>query len=921
MRALGELTRALHAAFSQAKAARSAMDFSDIEHDALALLYDETEGETDIARGLQERFHEILIDEYQDINEVQEWILSLAARKKPGNRFMVGDVKQSIYGFRMAAPQLFLEKYHAYQRESGAGSGVADAPAECGTAKPPAAEFGTAEPGAAASGTMELPAEPGEAEPRATEPSVAASGTMESGTASGQLIRLMGNYRSGQAVVGAVNAVFAKVMREDFGGIQYSGENELAARGLLGSPERGNSGWEKVELLILDKGEGEVSDPPEADVRYEAPADAVEDVVEDAVEMEARLVAGRILEMRSSKVWDHRTETWRPAEFRDMAVLLRSVRNTAPIYMEVFQSMGIPAYAELSGGYFKAREVQTILAYLKVIDNPRQDIPLAALMLSPICGFTPSELARTRQFRKEADLYEAVLWGARKAEDPLKSKLRDCLRRIAGYRRQSAYESMSKLIWRVFEDTHYFELVGAMPGGARRQANLLYLIDRARQFEQTSLKGLYQFLNFIQNMERAGYDLGTAAVSGENEDLVRILSVHRSKGLEFPVVFLGQAGRRFNMRDLGSDMLLHRTLGMGLRFVDPLRRVKYPTLAWEAVRLRLRKESLAEEARILYVAMTRARQVLVVAGSLKDAAKTCETWRNEVFAPENAASYLEWLAASIPPRVYGRSDVPLWKKESLVRDAVRERLFAPLPDLALDYLSKRLEWIYPWKATESLPAKTFASKPALSESLVEMAPEFLCGDADKPLTGAEKGTALHICLRQLDINMPANGRALANYLDRLEARGHLTRRQRESVDADAVLRFLESPLAGRMRRAGRLWREYHFAAPLSAGLLYPELPPELSQEKIMLQGIMDCFFQEKDQWILVDYKTDRIPFDQEVWIQKYWNQLNLYTLALEQLTGQKVKESIIYSFFSGKELALTGTMTSSPVIPGLSRNP
>ncbi|MDR1206578.1 MAG: PD-(D/E)XK nuclease family protein, partial [Peptococcaceae bacterium] len=428
-----------------------------------------------------------------------------------------------------------------------------------------------------------------------------------------------------------------------------------------------------------------------------------------------------------------------------------------------------------------------------------------------------------------------------------------------------------------------------------------------RQFEQTSLKGLYQFLNFIQNMERAGYDLGTAAVSGENEDLVRILSVHRSKGLEFPVVFLGQAGRRFNMRDLGSDMLLHRTLGMGLRFVDPRRRIKYPTLAWEAVRLRLRKESLAEEARILYVAMTRAKQILVVAGSLRNAERTCQIWRNETFAPENAASYLEWLAAAIPPRVYTREDLPQWKKEVPNRAAVRERLFAPLPDSesrALDYLSKRLEWVYPWKATESLPAKTFASKPALSESLEELEPEFVRGDAGKPLSGAEKGTALHICLRRLDMNMSADAGALADYLNRLEAGGHLTRRQRDSVDAGAVLSFLESPLAGRMRRAGRLWREYHFAAPLAAGLLYPELPPALSQEKIMLQGIMDCFFQEKDQWILVDYKTDRIPFDPEIWIRKYWNQLNLYSLALEQLTGQKVRESIIYSFFSGKALAI-----------------
>jgi ATP-dependent helicase/nuclease subunit A len=837
VRALGDLTRGLHAAFSRAKAARSAMDFSDIEHGALALLYDESEGETEIARGLQSRFHEILIDEYQDINEVQEWILSLTARKQPGNRFMVGDVKQSVYGFRMAAPQLFLEKYHAY-REDAAGE-------------------------------------------------------------TGQLIRLRGNYRSGQAVVDAVNAVFSRVMKEDFGGIRYSGENELVVQGPLGFLEREDSEWGQAELLILDKEETSASVAEEADAQEDEPA--------DAVEMEARLVGGRILEMLSSGIWDSRLQSLRPAEFRDMAVLLRSVRGTASVYMEVFQSMGIPAYAELSGGYFEAREVRTILSYLKVVDNPRQDIPLAALMLSPIFGFTPAELARTRLFRKKADLYEAVLWGARKGEEPLKTKLRELLRQIAGYRRQSAYGPMSGLIWRILEDTHYFESAGAMPGGARRQANLLFLIDRARQFEQTSLKGLYQFLNFIQNMEREGYDLGTAAVSGENENLVRILSVHRSKGLEFPVVFLCQAGRRFNMRDLSSDMLLHRTLGLGMRFVDFRQRIKYPTVAWEAIQLRLRKENLAEEARILYVAMTRARQTLIVAGSLKNAEKTCQAWRKEDFAPENAGSCLEWLAASLPPRIYKREDLPQGKKAPVSRDAVRQRLFEPLPDAearALEYLSSRLEWVYSWKSAEILPAKTFASKPALSESLLEREPEFLREGAEKPLSGAEKGTALHVCLRRLDMNMPPDSRTLANYLDRLEAQGHLTRGQRESVDTDAILLFLKSPLAGRMRRADRLWREYHFTAPLAAGLLYPELPPALSQERIMLQGIMDCFFQEKDQWILVDYKTDRIPFDEALWIRKYWNQLNLYSLALEQLTGQKVKESIIYSFFSGKHLTI-----------------
>jgi ATP-dependent helicase/nuclease subunit A len=326
------------------------------------------------------------------------------------------------------------------------------------------------------------------------------------------------------------------------------------------------------------------------------------------------------------EIWDKGQKKYRRAEFRDMVVLLRSTKNIAPVFLEEFRQMGLPAYAETGSGYFAAQEVQIILSLLKVIDNPCQDIPLTAVLLSPIVGLTVEELASIRLQRPADDFYVALCFAARREEEPLRGILRTFLKKLRNWRTFARRNSLLELIWLLYRETGFYDYAGAMPGGKQRQANLRALIDRAKQFEDTTMKGLFKFLRFLKRLEETGSDLGTARALGENENVVRIMSIHKSKGLEFPVVFVGGLGKKFNLLDLQGDVLLDRDLGLGPVWVDPVQRYKYPTLAKLIIRDKLKEEMLAEEVRILYVAMTRARDALILVGTVKDLFKESQKW-------------------------------------------------------------------------------------------------------------------------------------------------------------------------------------------------------------------------------------------------------------------------------------------------------
>lgn len=549
--------------FEAAKQEKSIIDFSDLEHYCLAILTAENDkgerGPSEAARFYQEQFHEVLVDEYQDTNLVQESILQLVTSgpEETGNLFMVGDVKQSIYRFRLAEPLLFLSKYKRFT---------------------------------------------------------------ESGEGTGRKIDLNKNFRSRADILDSTNFLFKQLMGGKIGEVDYDEQAELK----LGAAYPDNDETE-TELLLIDNAED---------------TDASEEAEElETVQFEAKAIAKEIRKLISSpfKVYDGKKKTHRNIQYRDIVILLRSM-PWAPQIMEELRAQGIPVYANLTSGYFEAVEVAVALSVLKVIDNPYQDIPLASVLRSPIVGADENELSLIRLENKKAPYYEAMkdYLAAGDRNDELYQKLNTFYGHLQKWRAFSKNHSVSELIWEVYRDTKYMDYVGGMPGGKQRQANLRVLYDRARQYESTAFRGLFRFLRFIERMQERGDDLGTARALSEQEDVVRLMTIHSSKGLEFPVVFAAGLGRNFNMMDLNKSYLLDKELGFGTKYIHPQLRISYPTLPLIAMKKKMRRELLSEELRVLYVALTRAKEKLFLIGSCKDHQKQLAKW-------QASASQTDWL--------------------------------------------------------------------------------------------------------------------------------------------------------------------------------------------------------------------------------------------------------------------------------------
>ncbi len=625
MDALAELVIAFGERYETAKRDKGLLDFGDLEHYCLRILREPggAPGESkpsSAALEYRRQFDEILLDEYQDTNMVQEAIVELIARPGAGNRFMVGDVKQSIYRFRLAEPNLFLAKYKAFGTGSGNGAGAdADENAD-----------GRADADGDAEGSGK--------------------------GIRGLRIDLARNFRSRREVVDGVNDVFRGIMHETVAEMNYDRDAEL----VLGAPypeaaDQEEAGRLAVECVLLDRGgagpaegaggeeesgsfAGDGADEDADSAERQAAAEAAADM--QTAQLEARFIARRIRAMmdggpEGEKPWlvyDGKRGIYRKPAWRDFVVLLRATAQWTPILVEELQAHGIPAYAELNSGYFEATEVVTMLSLLRVIDNPYQDIPLAGALRSPIVGLSAEELALVRLTAKQGPYYEAVRRAAagEAVNGPLRAKLGAFLGKLEQWRVEARQGSLSDLIWRICRETGYYDLVGGLPGGVQRQANLRALHDRARQYEATSFRGLFRFLRFVERMRDSGGDLGAARALGEQEDVVRIMSIHKSKGLEFPVVFVAGLGKLFNQQDLNRSFLLHKQLGFGPKLVDSDLRVSYPTLPYLAVRKRIRMELLAEEMRVLYVAMTRPKEKMFLIGTVPDAGKALERWSGGV---------------------------------------------------------------------------------------------------------------------------------------------------------------------------------------------------------------------------------------------------------------------------------------------------
>ncbi len=840
------------------------VDFSDLEHFALDILIERKEGRvvpSQVALEYRRYFKEILIDEYQDSNLVQEYLLKAISGEEEGNfnRFMVGDVKQSIYKFRLARPELFLEKYDAYSQEES----------NC------------------------------------------------------QRIDLSRNFRSRSEVVDTVNGIFAGIMSRQTGGIAY---DERAAL-YVGAdyPENGGCG---SELLLVDNRE-------EKDVSEWNDRQA-----------EALCVARRIKELLADfQVTDKETKKLRPVSFRDIVILLRTNSGWDEVFKGVLEEEGIPVYITSKTGYFAASEIQELLSLLRVLNNPAQDIPLFGVMKSVFGGFTEEEIALLRSGRKDKNLYEAVCEAVSQGNLPeqLSRKASDFLEKIDRYRGYTVYMSIRELLEKLMEDSGYLAYVSALPMGSRRRANVEMLLTKASDFEKISYRGLFHFIRYMEQLEKYDMDYGEAELLDENADVVRIMSIHKSKGLEFPVTIVAGLSKRFNMQDVNSALIADVDMGVGTDFVDPYRRIRNKTLRKRVIARKMREDNLAEELRVLYVALTRAKEKLIMTASLKDAEDKWERQKQlsveKLFYHEfmDSASYLDFLlpmavSAPVDVRIFHSGDYRVGQgKEQIQLLDRKERLEAAAhyaDEKELQALRSRFAWQYPHGSLETLYTKTTVSElkiAAMAEKdeaayhafeekeVVPYIPSFKRGE--EKISGTVRGNAFHKVMELMDFEAVYEGVDL-NALDREAQREKLTGNLKEqlsryvkekqlsdeyrsAVNDQKLLHFLQSELAVRMYladRRGELYREQPFVYGISAGRLGENYPED---EKVLIQGIIDAFFVEEGALILVDYKTDVVESGQELW-KRYETQVQYYEEALCKLMNLPMKQRILYSFYLEK---------------------
>lgn len=900
---LSQLVMEFEEKYTVKKREKSLLDFNDLEHMCLEILI-ETNDKGDImpsqvAQALRERFEEILMDEYQDSNLVQEVILNTISRKDMGqpNVFVVGDVKQSIYRFRQARPELFLEKYNTYSDELDSKD---------------------------------------------------------------RKIQLYKNFRSRKEVIDGVNFIFKQIMSRNIGELDYD-DSEALNRGsdyaLLDEHDGIAGGPVELHIIDLKDEENGTGIPGDGEEQEEQP---------HAVQSEARIVAKRIKELTGSsasgkpfKVYDKSLKAYRPVEYRDIVILLRTTKNWADTFMGELNIQGIPSYADTATGFFKTVEVQIIMSLLQIIDNPIQDIPLLSVLRSPIGAFSSDELINIRLCDRKVSFYEAMKKQAEEGDNQTAEKVIKFLHDLDGWRDKALHMSTDELIWYLYTDTGYYSYAGAMPGGVQRQANLRMLFEKARQYEETSYKGLFNFINFINKLKANSGDMGSAKILGENENVVRIMSIHKSKGLEFPVVIVAGCGKRFNMQDTTRRILLHQDLGFGPDFVDYEKRIAYPTVPKQALKYKIKLETLSEEMRILYVAFTRVKEKLIITGSVRDIGKAVNGWYScldtgDIKLPEyrilNAKNYLDWIG----PALIRHGDCSLLRKSAAVDEGYEETLLeddsvwevrswnkgdiltveveaeqkeedflCKLKELKLDNpdseyseeIVKRLDWEYQYRMSGKLPAKVSVtelkrrSNTEFSEeyapSLVYMPPlvkkpTFL--EETKGLNAAERGTVLHFVMQHLDLKKVSTPQEIKTQVDEMIVNELLTEQEAKTVDINRIDKFFRSPLGQRSLRTNSVNREVPFNIELKSTEIYKDLPEEIyGKETVLLQGVIDCYFEENGDIVLVDYKTDYVP-DGEIELikEKYRVQIEHYTRALERITGRKVKEKYIYLFRNGE---------------------
>jgi len=841
------LVKAYLKAFAKQKKSKNLIDFSDMEHFALQILT-KKEGDqmvpSEIAENYQKKFAEVMIDEYQDINYVQETILSSVSGVSRGiyNRFMVGDVKQSIYQFRQSKPELFMKKQRTYSLNEGKE----------------------------------------------------------------QRIDLHKNFRSRKEVLESCNFVFDQIMREDFGGIEY---DDLAALH-VGAEYEAQDGNE-TELLILDSQK----------------ATSAEQLV-----LESEMIAKRIHElMETQMVTDKENGGMRRLRYKDITIVCRSTAKYCDAMTKVFKQNHIPLYTGPKKGYFKTQEIELILSYLKALDNPMQDIHFTAVLTSTFGNFSTEELAMMRSGNKKTSMYESVRQYAENGSDEeLKRRIQTFLQKFNRFRDKVSYMAIHEFLWLLLNETGYLDCESVKPGGEQRRANLEMLVEKAIAFESTSYKGLFNFVRYVEQLQSIENDSGEATVMDEQMDAVTLMTIHHSKGLEFPVVFVAGVGRQFNLQDGRKTVVTHSNFGIGINAIDSKIRMKTPTLLKKIIQQKIVDENIAEEIRVLYVAMTRAKEKLILTGTASGLEK--QQWllvaldnhspkKLPYYMVAKARKYLDWLMAALyreqgvaPIRFIEMTmdELVLSEAKKMMHGHIKQKILTDWDtekvynDEIRTLLTEQFSFTYPYAECNVIKQKLSVSELKKrihmeeegyelfkEEEIIPLLPEYL--QEKEELTGASRGTAYHKLMELLDFTLDYDESLLRTTIEEKCQAGYMDRQMAECIRVKDILQFLQSTAGIRMKRAAEkecCYSEQPFVLGLDAKQVYPDVT---SEETVLIQGIIDVYFEEDGELVVLDYKTDNVTCAKEL-VERYHSQLDYYAEALEQLTGKHVKEKIIYSF-------------------------
>ena len=797
---LCNLTKEFDACYSQKKRDKNLLDFNDLEHFAIKLLTDDNS----TADELKEKYDEILVDEYQDTNGVQAKIFETIARGN--NLFMVGDVKQSIYGFRNAQPKIFIDKFNRYSKN---------------------------------------------------------------GNDDGTKIMLSHNFRSCEGILEFVNYIFERIMSVEVGEVVYSNDERLVFGNLL--PK---SNANPVEVHIIEKTIEDSDDLTD------------EELQNDEITREAMFVARRIatlVEVEKRLIFDKELKAQRPIKYNDIVILSRKTSGVSTVFAEMLASFGIPVYSEETGGYFMSLEIATMLSFLQIIDNPLQDIPLLVVLRSPMFLFSNEELAQIRGINKKCSFYELL-------KNSTDNKSINFIKKLNEYREIASYSSIEFLLRHILSDTSYLSFVGTLPNGVQRMGNLRLLCERGGRFEAQEYRSIFDFISYVNTMIEGKQDYSVAKIISQNDNVVKIMSIHKSKGLEFPAVFLVRCGGKFNKTDLTSSVLYDLEMGIGLDFIDRNRNIKYPTISKMAIAEKKRLEILSEELRVLYVALTRPKELLFVVGSANKVQDKFATWENNNVMPYTVAqqnTFLDWIGIALGNsntiQVHSANEIMLHNREGIT--VLSELVETDLTTDYSDEVAKRLTYIYPYYESRKVPSKMSVSEAIkISNNTIKLnKPQFT--QKSEKMSAATRGTIIHFVLQNIDIAKTSTYDEIKVQLEDMVKGEMLSEEFLSVVDIDALVGFFTSELGLRMRASKNVRREVKFFVDIPANEIIDDL--ETIDETVLLQGVVDCYFEEDNGIVVIDYKTGKMQ-------DEYKKQLDFYANGLSKILGKKVVGTYIY---------------------------